>query len=69
LTTATEIAEKAAWRLIARNSQKDRAGFIVLPSSHPLASINEPEVYADLKKAHDAFGEDRGVGVTTRFMH
>lgn len=71
LTTATEITEKAVWRLlkIARNSQVAGAGFIVLPPSHPLASINEPNVYADLKKAHDAFGEDSGVGVTTRFLH
>jgi anti-sigma B factor antagonist len=71
LTTATEITEKAVWRLlkIARNSQEAEAGFIVLPPSHPLASINDPKVYADLKKAHHAFGEDRGVGVTTRFLH
>jgi len=71
LTTATEITEKAVWRLlkIARNSQVARAGFIVLPPSHPLVSINEPTVYADLEKAHDAFGEDSGVGVTTRFLH
>lgn len=71
LTAATEITEKAARRLVkvARNSAVSRAGFIVLPPSHPLASITEPEIYGDIKKACEEFGDDRGVGVGTRFLH